>query len=175
MNETTQYKYLGIILDQHLNLHEYLATVYKKASSRLKLLKRVRSNLTSEIAGKIYHSMIQPIVTYCPTVFLGLPTYQKAKIQAIQDRGKQLVCSKQSTTEWKQIVDIINEQIMIDVHKSIQQVSPPKFHSYFKVLNMERTREEMDAPSSFHVLKLKLGERRSNSKEACCLIGFRMT
>ena len=52
VNETTQYKYLGIILDQHLNLHEYLATVYKKASSRLKLLKRVRSNLTSEIAGK---------------------------------------------------------------------------------------------------------------------------
>ena len=38
------------------------------------------------------------------------------------------------TTVWKSIADIINEQILIDVHKSIQRVSPLKYHSYFKVL-----------------------------------------
>ena len=53
---------LRVLLDQHLNLHDNLATIYKKASSRLKLLKRIRQNLTSAIAVKVYHSMIQPIV-----------------------------------------------------------------------------------------------------------------
>ena len=105
-------------------------------SSRLKLLKRVRPNLTSAIAGKVYHGMIQPIATYCPTVYLGLLRYQvnNWKLQALQDRGKNIVCSKGMTTGWKPIVDIINEQILIDVHKSIQRISPPKYHSYFKVL-----------------------------------------
>jgi hypothetical protein len=37
-------------------------------------------------------------------------------------------------TEWKQIDVIIDEQILIDVHKSIQCVSPPEYHTYFKVL-----------------------------------------
>ena len=77
--------------------------------------------------------MIQPIATYCPTVYLGLPRYQVNKLQALQHRGKNIVCSKRMTTEWKPIADI-NEQILIDVHKSIQRVSPPKCHSYFKVL-----------------------------------------
>ena len=134
MNKATKYKYLGVLLDQQLNLHEQLATIYKKVSSRLKLLKRVRPNLTSAIAGKVYHGMIQPIATYCPTVYLGLPRYQINKLQALQHRGKNIVCSKGMTTEWKPIADIINEQILIDVHKSIQRVSPPKYHSYFKVL-----------------------------------------
>ena len=136
VNKSTKYKYLGVLLDQQLNLHEQLATIYKKVSSRLKLLKRVRPNLTSAIAGKVYHGMIQPIATYCPTVYLqlGLPRYQINKLQALQHRGKNIVCSKGMTTEWKPIADIINEQILIDVHKSIQRVSPPKYHSYFTVL-----------------------------------------
>jgi hypothetical protein len=66
VNEATKYMYLGVLLDQHLNLHDHLATTYKKASSRIKLLKCIRPSLTSAIAGKVYHSMIQPIVTYSP-------------------------------------------------------------------------------------------------------------
>ena len=50
VNETTQYKYLGVILDHQFNLHEQVTTVYNKASSRLKFLKRVRNNLTSYVA-----------------------------------------------------------------------------------------------------------------------------
>ena len=121
VNKATKYKYLGVLLDQHLNLNEQLATISKKVSSRLNLLKRVGPNLTSAIAEKVYHSMIQPTATYCPTVYLGCPRYQenKLKLQLLQDRGKNIVCSKGIKTEWKPIADIINEQILIDVHKSI--------------------------------------------------------
>ena len=134
VNKATKYKYLGVLLDQHLNLNEQLAATYKKVSSRLKLLKRVRPNLTSAIAEKVYHHIIQPIATYCPTAYLGCPRYQENKLQQLQDQGKNIVCCKGIKTEWKPIADIINEQILIDVHKSIQRVSPPKYHSYFKAL-----------------------------------------
>ena len=159
MNKSTKYKYLGVLLDQQPNLHEQLATIYKKVSSRLKLLKRVRPNLTSAIAGKVYHGMIQPIATYCPTVYLGLPRYQINKLQALQHRGKNIVCSKGMTTEWKPVADIINEQILIDVHKSIQRVSPPKYHSYFTVLQHGKNTRGGDSSLVIARVKPEIGRK----------------
>ena len=96
VNQTTQYKYLGVLLDHHLTLHEQVRTVYHKTSTRLKLLKRIRHNLTTYAAERVYLNMIQPIITYCPTVYLGLPTYLKEKLQSVQDRGENIVLSKQT-------------------------------------------------------------------------------
>ena len=50
VHEPSQYTYLGVILDHHLNLHEHLTKVFKKATSRLKLMQRVRVNLTPYVA-----------------------------------------------------------------------------------------------------------------------------
>jgi hypothetical protein len=91
VNQTAQYKYLGVLLWVC-----YLCTVYHKTSTRLKLLKRVRHNLTTYAAERVYLNMIQPIITYCPTVYLGLPTYLKEKLQSVQDRGENIVLSKQT-------------------------------------------------------------------------------
>ena len=56
---------------------------------RLKLL-RVRHNLITYAAERVYLNMIQPIITYCPTVYLGQSTHLKEKLQYVQDRGKKL-------------------------------------------------------------------------------------
>ena len=40
INYTTGYKYLGVLLDQAVNLNEHFDTVFKKALGRLRLLKR---------------------------------------------------------------------------------------------------------------------------------------
>ena len=87
VNHTLQYKCLGVLLDQHLTFHEQVRTVYHKTSTRLKLLKRVRHNLTTYV---VYLNMIQPITTYCPSVYLGLSTHLKEKLQSVQDREKKL-------------------------------------------------------------------------------------
>ena len=85
VNHTLQYKYLGVLLDQCLTFHEQICAVYRKASARLKLLKRVRHNLTTYAAKRVYLNMIQPIITYCPSVYLGLSTHLKEKLQSVQD------------------------------------------------------------------------------------------
>ncbi|CAB4041427.1 Hypothetical predicted protein, partial [Paramuricea clavata] len=135
LNQTTQYKYLGVLLDHHLTLHEQVRTVYHKTSTRLKLLKRVRHNLTTYAAERVYLNMIQPIITYCPAVYLGLRTYLKEKLQSVQDRGKKIVLSKQTDVKWKSISEIINQKTLLDVHKAIQRASPPVFHEFFTFLN----------------------------------------
>ena len=42
INNVTEYKYLGNIVDQNLNFNKNFERIYKKANGRLRLLKRLR-------------------------------------------------------------------------------------------------------------------------------------
>ena len=55
INFTETYKYLGNIVEHHLN--------FKKASSRLRLLEQMRCYLTSKAARLVYITMIIPLLT----------------------------------------------------------------------------------------------------------------
>ena len=48
------YKYLGTWLDPCINMSEHLKKVFKKASTRLRLLSRMRRSLTKAVAETIY-------------------------------------------------------------------------------------------------------------------------
>ena len=58
---TSSYKYLGIKLDQKLCFKDHFQELYNKANRRLKLLHRLRSNLTVKSAKTIYQLMIQSL------------------------------------------------------------------------------------------------------------------
>ena len=45
INETKRYKYLGVEVDHTLNLNSYFDKIYKKITSRLRLLNKLRSNM----------------------------------------------------------------------------------------------------------------------------------
>ena len=62
IHETRSYKYLGIDLDNHLNLHQHFDNVYKKASARVKLLPLIREKVNPYVAESIYRSMIYCVV-----------------------------------------------------------------------------------------------------------------
>ena len=64
INFTETYKYLGNIVDHHLNFSENFEKSYKKkASSRLRLLEQMRCYLTSKAARLGYVTMIIPLLT----------------------------------------------------------------------------------------------------------------
>ena len=63
VNRVKQYKYLGTYLDTTLNLKEDFTRSYKKATSRLRLLQKIRPFLTLKAAKSIYLSMIVPVIT----------------------------------------------------------------------------------------------------------------
>jgi len=51
INSTTSYKYLGTLLDSYLN--ENFEKSYKKTSSRVRLLEKMRCYLTTEAADLV--------------------------------------------------------------------------------------------------------------------------
>ena len=63
MNFVTQYNYPGTIIDNHLNLNENFNRSYKCASTRSRLLERLRPYLTVDATIKVYLSMIVAIMT----------------------------------------------------------------------------------------------------------------
>ena len=64
VSNTVTYSYLGVKLDQSLSLREQIDITCKKASGRLYLLRRIRPQLTVEVALTIYKTMLIPLFTY---------------------------------------------------------------------------------------------------------------
>ena len=66
INRTSTYKYLGVTLDKSLNYVDHLDLMYKKASSRLKLLSKVRHFMSPFVAETVFK------VTYLADILLRL-------------------------------------------------------------------------------------------------------
>ena len=59
---TQTYKYLGLTLTSSLNMSQHLAATIKKASSRVHLLRKMRSFMDAKTTKLIYQAMIVPIL-----------------------------------------------------------------------------------------------------------------
>ena len=62
-------------------MNEPLNSVFKKASSRLKLLNRIRNNVTPLVAYSIYNMLIKPLMTYCSPILLRISRHHVEKFQ----------------------------------------------------------------------------------------------
>jgi len=59
-----QFKYMGIIFDENLNWSEHINLVYKKASSKLFLFRKLRPFLEIKQAETIFTALVQSILDY---------------------------------------------------------------------------------------------------------------
>ena len=87
---TDQYKYLGIHLDPSLSLTDHVHKVCKKVSSRLGLLRRIRSIFTIHATLDLYKAMVQPVTTYCSTAFLSMLETNRKKFGQFRKEQQRL-------------------------------------------------------------------------------------
>ena len=80
INETKSYKYLGEEVDHTLNLNSYFDKTYKKMTSRLRLLNKLRSSMTASEVANIYNMVIVTLFSYCS---LLKPTLTQTQINRI--------------------------------------------------------------------------------------------
>ena len=71
INCTESYKYLRVNLDPTLNLGNHFHDIYKKASSRIRLLCRIPPQLTAVAAVRVYQALIVRIITNCSLTSLS--------------------------------------------------------------------------------------------------------
>ena len=97
--ESAAYKYLGVMMDKSLTYAEHFEKTLKKASSRVKLLSRIRPNLMPHAAESIYRVMILPLLIYCNNIFRELSPSKKERFKRIQIRSLQIMNGRRNSVK----------------------------------------------------------------------------
>ena len=138
---TSSYKYLGIKLDQSLTFNEHFHELYNKAIGRLKLLHRLRVNLTIKSAKTIYQSMIQSLYLYC-TISTPIPnnTYLR-KLDLFEIRAMRIIYLNNIPIEpIKPIAQLIKKHLCKLTFQAVKGELCPHFNNYFNFTKSTNTR-----------------------------------
>jgi hypothetical protein len=147
LRSTTSYVYLGVKLDPTLNFGQYLHRTFKKTSSKLKMLKKIRSSLTVQSARMIYQSMIVPLMTYCD----------------MENRAKKIIANGLSIeNEDLNIRDFYSTRIfnaVIVVFKSLNGLSCEPFNDYFQIMSHQQNTRNNDYCLRLPKVKLEVARK----------------
>ena len=97
---------LGLTVDENLTWSKHIDNISKKVA-----LKRMRCFISRETAIKVYQGLIEPYLTYCPSVWDGMGIELCEKLQKLQNRAaRAIICSSydiQSILYSKSLIGII--------------------------------------------------------------------
>ena len=91
IHRVTKVKFLGIIVDQHLNWKDHISMVWHKISKSCGIISCIQNTLDIKSKKLIYYSLIHPYLTYCINVwsstywtnFKSLCTAQKRSVRTL--------------------------------------------------------------------------------------------
>lgn len=147
---TKQYKYLGVPVDSSLNMNSFFDTCYKKASSRLNLLAKLRHMLDIDAARSIYHSMILPTFTYCGLHLLHLTITQENKLASFHRRAERIV----NTKDIRSVTNANKKRACIFVKSCLEGEVIEPFIDYFKL-----SAHSINTRNNSKIIKLPLIKR----------------
>ena len=134
VTRVTTYKYLGLIIESSLNFQEHFQRSYRKASSKLGLLERIRLNLTPTARRLIYQMMILPLLTYSSVVNLNLTPTNIYLLKNLSRRAEQIINDGERVNE---IENEIKKQSCKFVRKCLDGKVCSNFINYFELQNHE--------------------------------------
>ena len=110
IDNTTDYKYLGVQVDTTFNLNSHFDKCFKRASGRLRLLAKLRSCMDNTTASTIYSNMILPTFTYCGILLLKLTNTQIVRLSLFHSRSLKIVYGAEASKYW--LMSVINANKM---------------------------------------------------------------
>ena len=91
---STVFKYLGVMLANHLSFNEHIDYVASKVSQKLGILSRVRLLLTTESANRLYKSMVLLLLEYGDVTWHGCGLENQQRIERLQRKASRIVLKK---------------------------------------------------------------------------------
>jgi hypothetical protein len=81
-----EFKYLGLLLDPHLNFNEHFDYVISKVSSRIKYIMGVKRHLSVQVICSMLNAYVHSITDYCIDIWSVNSKVRLDKIQTLIDR-----------------------------------------------------------------------------------------
>ena len=123
INQTSSYRYLRTHLDSTLALNGNFNSKYKKLSSRLRLLSKLRPNLNVKATKIIYMNIVISVSTNCGTVNLNLSSTSLGKLNRIHERAVGVI-TKTNTVKLIPIMNYVKRHACQIVRTSIRRQLP---------------------------------------------------
>ena len=124
---------LGFIFDRHLDFSDQISAVSKSCYLHIRDLRRVRSCLDHKTACTIATSLVHSKLDYCNSLYHGLPKFQLARLQRIQNSLARAVVSAPKfshvtpvlrSLHWLKIPERIQFKLCSITLKTIQSSKP---------------------------------------------------
>ena len=91
VEQVTNFKYLGIILDDSLNFMEHVDYIYKKSCCKLGAIKKCRKYLNKNLTLILYKSLVAPHIDYCDIVYMQDNQGTLQKLQIVQNMACRVI------------------------------------------------------------------------------------
>jgi hypothetical protein len=103
VENVTEYKYLGTIIDHQFNFNQNVSTVYKKVNSRLYFVRKLKQiNVDTKILELFYSSIVQSVLAFSIICWYGSCSVEsKHKLTRIIN-----ICSKLGVSNVASLDDI---------------------------------------------------------------------
>ena len=90
---TTSVKNLGVCMDPKLSFNTQINEICKSSIHFLYKIAKIRKFLTKESSVVVIYAFITCKLDYCNSLYYGLPVYQIAKLQRVQNAAARVVCA----------------------------------------------------------------------------------
>ena len=138
-----QFKYLGVVLDQHLNWESHGNMIAESVSRRLGAIWRIRKFLDQKTCELMVKALVFPLMTYCGVVWMTCSKGMQTKIQRLHSRAAKLVLGRGkfsssslalSNLKWHPINHQWNVQLAVMTWKCVNNFAPPYLSTGFQEL-----------------------------------------
>ncbi len=131
--EVNTFKYLGILLDKHLNFEAHSEYISNKVSKRLGSLARSRKFMTTETSLKLYKSLVVSLFDYCDTVYMTMNSRDLQHLQVLQNKACRIILCRNRFSHSFDLHQELNLpflsqrrdlHLLVMMHKSINNQAP---------------------------------------------------
>ena len=133
IEQVNEFKYLGVIIDQHLTWKGHIDMISSKISQTIGYIYRIKKFLPNSSLILLYNSLILSNFDYCCTIWGTSAECNINKLQKMQNRYARLVLKADIRTShtlmlsqlgWQSIKQRINYQFNIFTFKIINDLAP---------------------------------------------------
>lgn len=133
IDSVNELKYLGVVVDNKLNLKSHINFICKKLAKKVGLFRRIRKRITPLCAVHIYNVMIKPHFEYCSSIFLTCNDDMIYRLQKLQNKAMRTIlwCSRYTSKremlnalEWMDIKQRVVYCVLVFIFKIKNNLLP---------------------------------------------------
>lgn len=108
LDRVKEMKYLGVIIDENLNLKKHANYIMNKMSKKVSFLYRIGNSLSMFTKILIYKAIIAPHIDFCSSILFNLNQNQIQQLQKIQNRAMRIILKCNRYTPIRTMLDVLN-------------------------------------------------------------------